>query len=416
MVLIRRLLCGTGGAALSLLAPSALVAQNIPRELPTLGIPEDEFVPTPIHVGGANVYLGGSARFEYDDNIYAQASHAGELKINLVDDEKFILRPFVSVADTGHAIEFTGKAEGDFRKYVHHDKESANGGQVSTNTTWHMTANDGLSLDADWQHAIEDRGEPEARVVTSIGPRESNNYMGNLTYSHQGGRIGFTLQGAINAYRYLSEVDRVRNLTDYGLQARVSHRITPIASAFVEGFLQDRNFQREDGEVNRDSNTYGAHVGVAIDPGGSLRGDAAVGVYHFSPRDSTLKSRTGPSVQVGLIYQFRPRLAFNLDAFVGNVATYTAGAQSRQDTTLSFGAQQEIRHNLRLQASFIYRRYRYYGTGIVQNLYGGYGELEYVINQRMTVAVDARYSTRNSTAALQDYNRFRTGIEFRFHY
>ena len=413
---MRRLLCGTGGAALSLLVPSVLNAQDMPRELPTLDIPEDEYVPTPIHVGSASVYLGGTARFEYDNNIYAQASHASELKVNLTDDEKFIARPFVNIIDTGHVVDFTGKLQGDFRKYLHHDTESANGGQVSTNTTWHMSANDGLTLQAGWEHAIEDRGEPEARIVTSIGPRESNDYSGNLNYSHQGARIGFSLQGSINAYRYLNDVDLVRNLNDYGLQAQVSHRITPIASAFLQGFIQHRDFEHEDAGVNRDSNTYGANVGVEIDPGGSLRGNAAVGVYHFSPRDSSLKSRTGPSVQVGLIYQFRARTAFNLDGFIGNVATYQAGAQSRQDTRVSFGVQQEIRHNLRAQASFIYRRNRYYGSGIVQDTYGGFGELEYIINQRMTVAVDVRYSDRNSTAALQDYSRLRTGLELRFHY
>ncbi len=105
-----------------------------------------------------------------------------------------------------------------------------------------------------------------------------------------------------------------------------------------------------------------------------------------------------------------------LDGFIGNVATYRTGAQSREDTRIRLGVQQEVRHNLRLQASAIYRRSRYYGTGVTDDIYGGTFEAEYALNRRAALALVTRYAKRDSTAPLSEFSRLRVGLELRGHY
>ncbi len=46
------------------------------------------------------------------------------------------------------------------------------GGEVRTRIAWSPTLADQVVLLTGWQHGIEDRGEPEARTVTGLGPRE----------------------------------------------------------------------------------------------------------------------------------------------------------------------------------------------------------------------------------------------------
>src|SRR3546814_6659661 len=48
-------------------------AQDMDASEPLQGEPAALFEPTPLSLGSATVRIGGSARLEYDSNIYAQA-------------------------------------------------------------------------------------------------------------------------------------------------------------------------------------------------------------------------------------------------------------------------------------------------------------------------------------------------------
>lgn len=378
---------------------------------PVLDIPEDVFVPTPLDIGGALVEVGGVARVDYDSNIYAQ--EFGEKS-----DVKLIFQPYVSARKTGSQLELYARAQATYRQYLKYDTENSVGADVRTRVAWSPTQSDRVILLGGWQHGIEDRGEPEGRTIASIGPREFDSVDADLSYAHQGARFGVSVRGTAQTYRYVDLIDQNRNLDTYGFIGRGSYRLSPLLSGFLEGFINKRDFAPTVGEdsLNRDSNTYGARAGVAIDPGGTLRGDAALGVYRFDPTDERLEGRTGLSAQVGLIFQPFIRTAFTLDGFIGNVATYQAGARSREDTRVRLGVQQELRHNIRWQSSLIYRRSRYFGTGITQNIYGATFEIEYLINRRLIVGGNLRYTNRDSTEPLDGYSRFRGGVTLKFHY
>lgn len=378
---------------------------------PVLDIPEDVFIPTLLDIGGAMVEVGGTARAEYDSNIYAQ-------EFDEKSDVKLVFQPYVSVRKTGSQLELYARAEATYRQYLKYDTENAVGADVRTRVAWSPTQSDRVILLGGWQHGIEDRGEPEGRTTTSIGPREFDTFDADLSYAHQGARFGVSVRGTAQTYRYDNLIDQNRNLNTYGLIGRGSYRLSPLLSGFLEGFINKRDFAPTVGEsdLDRDSNTYGARAGVAIDPGGTLRGDAAFGVYRFDPNDQRLEGRTGLSAQVGLIFQPFIRTAFTLDGFVGNVATYQAGARSREDTRVRVGVQQELRHNIRWQSSLIYRRSRYFGTGITQNIYGATFEIEYLINRRFIVGGTLRYTNRDSTEPLDGFSRFRGGVTLKFHY
>ena len=194
--------------------------------------------------------------------------------------------------------------------------------------------------------------------------------------------------------------------------------MAPLLNGFVEGFVTRRDFQPRisEGDVDRDSKTYGARAGVAIDPGGVLKGAAAVGLYRFDPDDKRIDARTGMSAQIGLIFKPLARTAFTLDGFIGNVATYRAGVQSREDRRVTLGMQQELRHNFRWQAGLVYRQSRYFGSGITESTYGAIFEAEYLVNRRLIVAGNLRYADRESTAPLTEFKRLRAGLELRLFY
>lgn len=387
------------------------LAQDLEPNAPALDAPEPLFVPTPLTLGGATVEIGVDGRIEYDSNIYAQA-------FDEKDDFKLLVRPYVDLVREGSALEVSARAQGDFRKYFQYGSEDAAGGKVEAGVDWTPSASDKIGALASWQHIIEDRGEPEGRTLPSLGPRELNAWTGDLSYTHQGARIGFTLRGNVARYRYTSAVDDNRDLDNYGVLGRVLMRVSPLVNGFVEGFASRRDFRLKPigNEPDRDSDTYGARAGVAIDPGGTIRGEAAVGIYRFDPEDALLESRTRLSAQVGLIYAPRPRTAVTLDGFLGNVATYRTGAQAREDMRIRLGLQQEVRHNLRGELGLIFRRSKYFGTGQVEKTYAATGEIEYALNRRIAVGATARFSKRTSADPLDDFERARIGLELKTHY
>ena len=401
-----------GTVALLLIAGlSDAHAQDLAPSTPLEGAPAALFEPTPLRLGSATVTIGGSARLEYDSNIYAQAF--GEK-----DDFRLQFRPYVDLLRKGSALELTARAEGDFRKYFQYDKEDAAGGRVAAGLNWTPSAADRLNVAAGWQHLIEDRGEPEGNTLPSIGPRELNLVDGDFSYLHQGSRIGFLVKATGARMRYTRAVDEERDLDAVGGLARVMLRVAPLMSVFVEGVAAHRNFRLAPvpGQFNRDASTYGARVGIAIDPGGTLRGDAAVGVYRLDAKDKRIETQTRMSVQIGLTYAPRPRTAIALEGFIGNVATYRTGVQSREDMRFRLGINQEIRHNLNGQLGVLYRRSKYFGTGDTDRLYGVTGELEYAVNRRVAIAATARFSKRDSSVALDEFDRMRGGLELRIHY
>lgn len=408
---MRGMASGAAAAFLLTLGVRPALAQDLQSPTSALDAPEALFVPTPLTLGGATVEIGGIARIEYDSNIYAQAF--GEK-----DDFRAVLRPYVELNRKGGAIDLTARAEGDFRRYFQYGSENAEGGKVAAGVDWAPSTSDKLSADTSWQHIIEDRGEPEGNTQPSIGPRELNALEGELGYTHQGARIGFMLRGTASRFRYTKAIDDNRDLDNLGALARVMLRVSPLMNGFVEGFVSKRDFRQvpQTGELNRDSRTYGGRAGIAIDPGGTIRGEAAVGVYRFDPRDSRIDARTRLSAQVGLVYSPQPRTALTLDGFIGNVATYRTGVQSREDMRFRLGVSQEIRHNLRGELGLVYRRSKYFGTGLTEKIYGVTGELEYALNRRIALAATARWSKRNSTDPLDDYDRTRAGLELRVHY
>lgn len=85
------------GSVAALLLITALTdahAQDLDPAGPEQGTPGGLFEPTPLTLGSATLRIGGSARLEYDSNIYAQAF--GEK-----DDFRLQVRPYIDLLRKG---------------------------------------------------------------------------------------------------------------------------------------------------------------------------------------------------------------------------------------------------------------------------------------------------------------------------
>lgn len=401
-----------GGFAMALtMGGTAANGQQIDQPQSVFGAPGDEYKPHGIQLGAVKVLPTANVRIEYDNNIYAAEN-------NRIGDWKVIVVPRLDLILDKGRLQANAVAEARIRRYFSQKSENSTGGLLGGRVQFKPNEANAFAAVFSGERVVEDRGDPEARTAAAIGPRVFNSYNAELSYEHSGGRIGFDVSGAFNRLDYRSAIDAERDHDSYSGSARISYRISGSTSVFVRGYAISRRFRlRTDASgVNRDARTFGLRAGMTFDPGGRLSGEAAIGLFRFVPTDASLQARTGFSVQASLTYKLSQRTAFTLDAFRGDVATVRRGAQARTDTRLQLGIQQEVRHNLRVQAGAFFRQSDFVGSGIRETTKGGFGEVEFLFDRHFSIAATGRYSDRSSSDPLGNFDRLRAGLELRLKY
>ncbi|BAV65638.1 outer membrane beta-barrel protein [Sphingobium cloacae] len=385
-------------------------AQELDRATPLLEAPK-EYQARPIQIGPVSAFVGGDVRLEYDSNIYALPS-------DKIDDMRATLAPRVNLALESDRFELAAEGSAVIRRYFDNKTENSEAGKAELAGVYRFSETDSINAAIEWQRLVEQRGEPESQTDPATSPRRYDRLRGELAYNHIGSRITIGLKGTALRNNALARIDEERDFDQYSGQARIGYRVSGIMSAFGEGFIVVRDFDLpfDTSGIDRDSRTYGARVGLAFEPGGLLSGEAAVGVFRFKPDDPAQDSRTGLSVSAALVYAPTPRLAITLDGFRGDVATVRTGARSRTDTRLRLGVQSEVRHNLRLQGSLLYRRSNFVGTGQHERTLAGIVELEYLLSRHIALALMARIADRSSTRPADEFDRAIFGAEIRFQF
>lgn len=391
--------------------PSTLQAQDLSRSTPALNPPDREYAPRGLTIGSFQLDPSADVRLEYDDNVYA-------VRDGTEDDGVLSVTPRLIGRYAAGKLELRGSAEARFRRYFDLKDENSTGAHIATDALWRLSTGQAVRATARWTRAVEDRGDPEARDPEEIGPRLTNVYGAELRYQREEGVLGLDMEGVVEKFDPVSAIDAERKHTSYSGLARFEYRLSGSTFASLAGFISRRDFDTlaPVTMIDRSATTYGANAGVRFDSGGLIEGRAAAGVFRFNSDDPTIRSRTGLSISAGLVYRPTQRTAVLLDAFRGDVATFRRGAQARTDTRLRLALQQEIRHNLRAQINGFYRRSKFIGSGIAEDTIGTYGELEYLFSRNIAVALTARYAKRSSDDPLDEFERFRGGIEFRLAY
>ncbi len=392
-----------------LLSPAVAHAQVIERTAPALE-EVDDFQPIGFRMGQITFQPSAELGLVYDNNIFAAPN-------NEQSDFRVVFSPRLVVTHQGETLRVRGTAQAEVNRYFDLTAEDNVAGLTRLDTVLRISEADQIRTDAYWQRVVEDRGDPEAQNILGSGRRLLDAYNGEIEYSHSGNRLGFSLLAGFTKFDYRAAIDSERDHDTVRLAGRIGYRVSARTSVYVRPFYSARDFRlaTDISGVDRDSNTYGARAGVEIDPGGLVRGRIAVGVFRFNPDDPVLQARTGLSVQGSLLYEPSERTVVSAEVFRGDVATFRAGATSREDTRITLGLQQEIRHNLRWQSAVFYRRTNFVNGGDEDTI-GAFGELEYRLNRFLAIAATARYSSRSSSRPFDEFDRFRGGIELRVRY
>ncbi|MBO9517205.1 MAG: outer membrane beta-barrel protein [Porphyrobacter sp.] len=372
---------------------------------------DPEYRVRPTQVGSLAITAGADLHVGYDDNIYAIPTDPIADEIVQVD----------VMADVSHRSgPFDLNLHGAFgaRRYATYSTENAETYRVAGDMAWRPSQADALRLNVGYERAIEDRGDPEARDIRAIGPREIDIASAIAGYRRTSGKLLLDIEGSAIKNDAVSIIDADRDYTSYSGRATAGYRVGGSVFATATGFITNRDFRLNTtlSGLLRNTTTYGGRVGFEVSPGGVLEGNFSAGVFQHEPAEPTIDSYTGLSVAGQLVYRPTRRAAIILDALNGDVVTFRNGASGRTDTSVQLTWQHEIRHNLYSSLGAAYRHSKYRGSGLTEETAQGRFELEYLISRNLSVVADASYGKRTSEVPFDEFERFRGGVAARLRF
>lgn len=411
--LIARSLALGLGSSLLLADPDVAFAQDETLPKSVLDLPREGYEAPDHRIGPFVVSATANVRVEYDNNIFAR-------QVDRTEDILVTVRPAVRAALDSDRMSWVTEAQASVFRFGRNTSENHEGYAVGSRLAW---TGQPLTLGGrvGFERTFESRNDPEARRLLGAGPRLFTIALAEGFAGLEGSRTGLLGKFTAERYDFLSALDDERDFTSYQASLRARYRLTGRVNLFAQTYWNRRDFRlaTDRSGVDRDSTSKAILLGVTFDQRARLRGEIAAGVLHFTPRDRSLGAYTGWEMRGALVYQPRERTAITLDAFRGDVATVRLGATGRVDTRVRLGIQQEARHDLLMNAGLGWRKTRFRGVaGQAKQTWAADGEIEYLMNRYVSVALTAQYVKRTVDGALagslEGFDRFRAGLELRF--
>jgi hypothetical protein len=392
-------------------AASPAFAQN-DRNAWVLDLPRPGYEPRQIQAGPATIDASLSVDADYNSNIFATPT----------DEEGDVIvqfRPHVSAEAPWRNTVLNAVAYADLRRFTDNTQENVNTFGANLTASLNPSRAQSASAKVSYDRTFERRDDPDANSAATDPLTTIDNLGAEVRYNYRPGRFGVSTGVGVTNANYRRDEDDDRDLTTYRVSARGLVGVSSNVDVFVEGYtaIRDARLAVDRNGINRDSTTYGAFAGVALDLTEKLDGEIGAGVFRAALKDPTLEDFTGLGVSGNLRWSPRPRTGVTLSVFRGDVATIRNGASGRIDFRARAEVIQEIRHNVRARAGVGYRngRFRTVNPQIEKDVSARIGG-EYLLNRHVVLNAEYEFRNRNSTLATDDFNAHIVGVSLTLQY
>lgn len=399
---------------------TAAMAESISKTAPLVSGDLKEFEAVGIDIGDFRLM----PEFEYimfvDDNVYA--SPAGATKGDVIGTVAGSLGAKLRAGDFDIGVD----ANAAIRRYASLGSENSETAAVNVSLGWQPRLTERLVVSAGWLRSVEERGDPEARLVQNPnlqpsqipGPRMLNIFETQARYSQNSGKTLFSAESVLRKYDFLGPVNSGRDFTSVGGSMTIGRAVGSRFYATATAFVTHRDFRllATPTGPTQDETTIGGRLGLATREKGTIEGRVQVGLFRLNPADPAQKGRSGLSADVSLIFRPQRRTAITVDLSSGDVATFRLGAVARTDTSANLGVQQEIRHNLYGSLGLVLRRSVFLGSNDRETTVGPRLGVEWLANKQLSVIGNVSLNHRTSNVAVERFDRFRAGVTLRLRY
>lgn len=267
------------------------------------------------------------------------------------------------------------------------------------------------------QHLHEERGSENA--VNGIDPTEYDRYDANVGGTYKPNRLGITLEGTWSQFDFdnvststgavINNQDRDRDV--YGERLRVGYDIQPGYTAFVQGSLNQRDYENipDDNGFNHNSDGYRVDAGVEVRLSNVIDGEFYVGYFGQDYEDPAFSDIGEFDAGARVLWSVTPLTTVKASLERNVEETIQANASSYIATVATVGVDHELRRNILIGATGAYSYNDYQGIPREDDVWGLGVHGKYLINRNFYVGGRIGYDERDSNQANLSYDQFRVG-------
>jgi hypothetical protein len=385
--------------------PQLLVSTAVALTLgaPSLGFGQEvgPYEPLGIRAGSFLVFPSLGLTEQYNDNVFADPH-------NTKDDFITVLEPRVQVQSTfsRHSLGLT--AGGNIGFYADHPDENYQDAFIQGNGRLDVTRDNYFNGGLNFGRAHQGRDDPENNP-NQKNTTEIYQYGGSLSYTHLFNRLNVMVTGAVARDDYEPNQDSDRDQNNYIGGLRTGYFVSPRINTYIYGAyaVGKRDQKVDSGGVERDTKTWGAGVGAAVELTNLITSDIRVGYSRQSYAEGSFSDNEG--VGYGLDLTWTPTQLTTVRATgAGNfVPTSSEGSdtQSNFQSTAGASVDHELLRNVHLGAHVNYIRDNFNGPSRTDNGVVVGGGVTYFLNRYFSVNAGYDYQQRWSDFPDDEFSR-----------
>lgn len=268
------------------------------------------------------------------------------------------------------------------------------------------------------EHLHEDRGSENA-IVTAVEPTEYDRYAANIGGTYKPNRLGVTAEGNWLQLDYdndtnaagavINNADRDRN--EYRERLRVGYDVQPGYTAFVQGSLNQRDYDQtpDDNGFNRNSDGYRVNAGMAVSLTNLIDAEF-FGGYLAQDYDDPAFSDIGTfDVGAAVLWSVNPLTSVTATLSRTVQETVQAASSSYIATVAEVGVDYELRRNILVGMTGMFANNDYQGISRDDDVWRIGLNGKYLINRNFYAGARIGYADRDSNTVGNSYDQFTAG-------
>lgn len=407
-----------GSLATSVAASSSAFAEdNFPaiadqRGTHVLARERPEYDAVGIRAGSFMIFPELELGVTFDDNVFGTQT-------NTDSDIYYGVSPSVSIeSDFGrHELNFNGYT--DSRFYSSDTSEDRFDWGVAADGIIEVSQFTQIQANAGYDELTEDRTSTN-RVAGGIEPTEYDVFNAGITLNQRFNRLTASAGARYTENDYQDDaaigggtIDQdFRDHDKLEIPVRLSYDVSPDTSIFVAGSYNTRSYDQQPPAVavNRDSDGYDVGIGAAFDFTNLIRGEAFVG--YLSQEYDQVGFQSVDGIDFGLSGEWYASELTTVTAGINRTVeeSSSAGSSGHLDTTFNVGIAHELQRNIILSADASFLDVDFEGiTRQDETISAGVG-VQYLVNRNAELALGYDYTSRDSNAIGQDYDKNVVGL------
>ncbi len=365
-----------------------------------------------IRAGSFMIYPELALGVTSDDNVFGTQN-------NSEGDIYYGVSPSVSIeSDFGrHELNVNGYT--DSRFYSSDSSEDRFDWGVGVDGIIEVSQFTQIQANAGYDELTEDRTSTN-RVAGGIEPTEYDTFNAGISLNQRFNRLTASVGARYTENDYKDDaaigggvIDQdFRDHDKLEIPARLSYDVSPDTSIFVAGSYNTRSYDQQPPAVavNRDSDGYDVGVGAAFDFTNLIRGEAFVGYLSQEYDQAGFAKVDG--IDFGLSGEWYASELTTVSAGINRTVeeSSTAASSGHLDTTFNVGIAHELQRNIILSADASFLDVDFEGITREDETISAGVAVQYLVNRNAELELGYDYTSRDSNAVGQDYDKNVVGL------